>query len=98
MDIGRMMPLFLNRGSLTCSRTSRFSDGLVRAVQVIRGACRGRWRALSLSASRALDMMPSVIAASVATLIANGVATAQGTGVTGLSLSPNPVVLVDSTG
>ena len=44
-------------------------------------------------------MMPSVIAASVAVaLIANGGASAQGTAATGLSPSPNPIVLVDLTG
>jgi hypothetical protein len=44
-------------------------------------------------------MTPSVIAASIAlALIANGVASAQSTGVTGLSPSPKPIVLVDSTG
>jgi hypothetical protein len=44
-------------------------------------------------------MTPSVIAASIAmALIANEVASAQSTGVMGLSPSPNPIVLVDSTG
>ena len=44
-------------------------------------------------------MMWSVIAASIAVgLIANEVAYAQSTGVMGLSPSPNPIVLVDSTG
>jgi len=44
-------------------------------------------------------MTPSVIAASIAVaLIANGGASAQGTGATGLFPSPNPGVLVDSTG
>ncbi len=44
-------------------------------------------------------MTRSVIAASIAmALIANEVANAQRTGVTGLPPSPNPIVLVDSTG
>jgi hypothetical protein len=46
-----------------------------------------------------LDMRASIIAACVAvSLVANGVASAQSTGITGLSSTLKPIVLVDSTG